>query len=92
MTKFELIPKQPRMKERLIGAFQGIILCIVAMPVALVVTILLMPLWSSLESSMSVEAVGHSGPAEWCYLFVYVVVMAFAGFVWSRLERRKENR
>ena len=92
MPKLEFTPKKVSINKRLSGAFQAIILCLFAMPAALFVTILFLPLWSWLESSMNVEAVGHSGPAEWCYLSVYLVLIAIAGFTWSRLERRRENK
>jgi hypothetical protein len=47
-----------------------------ALPVALVVTIVLLPLWSWIEAAFGIEAVGHSGPAGWCYLATYLVIMA----------------
>ena len=44
-------------------------------------TLLLLPLWSSLERSAGVEAVGHSGPAEWCYVLVFAALAGF-GALW----------
>jgi len=43
----------------------------VAVPVALAVTLLLYPVWSWLEPATGIESVGHSGPADWCYLAVW---------------------
>ena len=43
----------------------------VAMPVALAVTLLLVPVWSSLERTTGIESVGHSGLADWCDLAVW---------------------
>ncbi|UUY07956.1 hypothetical protein LRS11_19430 [Pseudomonas sp. J452] len=30
-------------------------------------TLLLLPLWGWLDTSIGIEALGHSGPAPWCY-------------------------
>lgn len=48
----------------------------VAVPVALAVTLLLYPVWSWLERTTGIESVGHSGPADWCYLAVWVPMAA----------------
>jgi hypothetical protein len=42
-----------------------------ALPVGLVITFVLSPLWSGIERVFEVESMGHSGPATWCYLVVY---------------------
>jgi TRAP-type C4-dicarboxylate transport system permease small subunit len=39
---------------------------------SIVGTILMLPFWRWLESTYGVEAVGHSGPAEWCYLVTFL--------------------
>ncbi len=48
----------------------------VAVPVALALRLLLYPVWSWLERTTGIESVGHSGPAGWCYLAVWVPVAA----------------
>jgi hypothetical protein len=78
-------------KERLAGAFIGLAVCLVAMPIAVLATIVFMPFWSWLEATVSIEAVGHSGPAEWCYLFIYVLVVTGAGFIWSTIRRQRQQ-
>jgi hypothetical protein len=45
-------------------------------PAAIVMTIFMMPFFSWIETRFGVEAVGHSGPAEWCYVSVYVTMLA----------------
>ncbi|QKE62625.1 hypothetical protein HNE05_04370 [Aquipseudomonas campi] len=30
-------------------------------------TLLLLPLWGWLDTRIGIEALGHSGPAPWCY-------------------------
>jgi len=47
-------------------------LALVAVPVALAVTLVLFPFWSWVERTTGIESVGHSGPASWCYLAVWV--------------------
>lgn len=39
-------------------------------PLSLVVTFILLPVWSWLEATFGIESVGHSRPAEWCYVVV----------------------
>lgn len=47
-----------------------LLLCV---PLSFIVTLLATPLWSWIEASYGIESVGHSGPAEWCYVVVYGV-------------------
>ena len=61
------------------------------LPLSAVVTILLLPFWSWLEASSGVEAVGHSGPAVWCYLLVFAVLAAGAAPVLILRLRRKAS-
>ena len=61
---------------------------VVAAPLSIVITILLFPLWSWIEASTGIESVGHSGPAEWCYATVFVVLAGSAVVViLNRRER-----
>jgi len=43
-------------------------------PLSIVVTFILMPVWSWLEATYGIESVGHSGPAEWCHIVVYAIL------------------
>lgn len=47
-----------------------------AVPVALLVTFLAVPFWSWLEKTTGIESLGHSGPAQWCFVATYVAVLA----------------
>ncbi len=49
---------------------------IILAPVAVFVTILILPLWSWIEATFGIESIGHSGPAEWCYLATYLVCVS----------------
>ena len=50
-------------------------------------TILCFPLWSWFESRTGIEAVGHSGPAGWCYATTFAVVLVVA--LMTLLARRR---
>lgn len=60
---------------------------VIAVPLSILTTILLFPIWSWLEASTGVEAVGHSGPAEWCYAAVFLVIVA-SGALMLFIRRR----
>ena len=61
---------------------------LVSMPLAIVLTLLLYPLWSWVESSTGFESVGHSGPAEWCYVTVFALLIAGV-MVFRQIRQRK---
>ncbi len=48
---------------------------VVAVPLTLMVTFLLYPLWSWLDVIAGIESLGHSGPASWCYELIYLVLV-----------------
>ena len=62
---------------------------LVAAQVSVATTFLLMPVWLWVEARSSIEAVGHSGPAEWCYLLVFTVLTTAAA-VGYLLRRRRD--
>ena len=51
---------------------------IVTAPLSIVGTWLLLPLWRWLEAATGIEAIGHSGPSQWCYVAVFLVMLAAA--------------
>ena len=64
-------------------------LAAVCLPVAFVLTLLLLPLWSWIEGAYGLESVGHSGPADWCYWLVYGVLASScvgANFLFGRKQ------
>ncbi len=73
--------------ERLKGVAIAIGLLLLCAPVAVVLTILTASFWAWVEAAFGVEAYGHSGPAEWCYLVVYGVLVVGCTWGWSRLQR-----
>lgn len=74
---------------RLLGI--GMTPLIVGFPLAAVTTLALLPFWSWLEARFGIEAVGHSGPADWCYAVAYVawVALIAGGLL---LRRRAASR
>jgi hypothetical protein len=52
---------------------------IVAMPVTVLLTILLAPLWTWIEATYGIESIGHSGPADWCFEAVFAIVGGLSG-------------
>jgi len=63
-------------------------ICLIAAPIAFAVTIALIPLWSWIESRFAIESLGHSGPAEWCYLASYTIILTCAAIIWLVIRRR----
>ena len=62
---------------------------LIAAPLSVVITMLLFPIWSWFEASVGIEAVGHSGPAEWCYAIVFFLLVAgVAVTFWARQRAR----
>lgn len=52
-------------------------------PVALIATWLLAPFWRWFEALTGVEALGHSGPADWCYGLAWLLMTASALLLWA---------
>jgi hypothetical protein len=49
----------------------GLLVAAVLAPLALAATFFLTPLWRWVEVHYGIEAIGHSGPATWCFGLVY---------------------
>jgi hypothetical protein len=69
--------------DRLRAALTGLAIALLSIPVAFIATLLLVPLWSWFEAISSIESLGHSGPAGWCYLAIYLLVVSIGGLLWS---------
>jgi hypothetical protein len=70
----------------LVMALTLIIICI---PLAMIITVFSNPLFLWFENTFSVESVGHSGPAEWCYITVYLLLISLSGLIWLKYRRLK---
>jgi hypothetical protein len=64
----------------------------IAVPLSIVTTILLFPAWSWFEATTGIESVGHSGPAEWCYVVDFLIFAMGATLAAVIRQRRKDNR
>lgn len=76
------------MAHRMRAAGIAFAICLIAAPVAFAVTIGLLPLWSWIEAKFAIESVGHSGPAGWCYLAVYIFILGGAVIILLAFMRR----
>jgi len=64
-------------------------IAVVCLPAAFILTFLLLPLWSWIEATYKIESVGHSGPADWCFWAVYVLLAALGLSVYAFKATRK---
>jgi hypothetical protein len=74
--------------------YVALLLAILALclPIGLMGVLLLDPLWLWLEATWGIEAVGHGGPAPWCYAAVYftlVIVSVLSLWIGSRRRDRQ---
>lgn len=66
-----------------------IALVIFSAPLAVILTLMLFPLWNWFEGATGIEAMGHSGPATWCFIAVYGVFLGLGGAaLWRARPRR----
>lgn len=71
------------------GAAMTIILLVIGLPIAAILTITISPLWLWAESRFKIEAYGHSGPAEWCYLATYIILVILIAIIWSKARAKR---
>ena len=74
--------------ERLKGVGMAIAVCILSAPIAVGITIALLPLWRWVEAATGIESIGHSGPAGWCYLATYIAFLVGVAVFWRIMRRR----
>lgn len=65
-----------------------IIIAVVCIPAAIAATLITSSFWAWFETTFKIESYGHSGPAEWCYLASYVILITICILVWSVSKRR----
>jgi len=75
------------MKRFLIGCLA----LLVALPVSGYLTWMLLPVWRWSEEFFGIEAVGHSGPADWCYLVTLGSVITAMFGIWILLRPKKSK-
>lgn len=70
------------------GASVAPAILVPCIPGAIMLTIATSPAWSWLETAFAIEAYGHSGPAEWCYLTSYCLLITICVGIWLHMVRR----
>lgn len=80
------------MNRPLVSPFRAILIAAALLPVAGFLTLLLAPLWRAIEARTGLEAIGHSGPAGWCYGAVYCTLLAVFTVVAVMRRRRPAPR
>ena len=75
--------------ERLKGAMIAIVLLLLCFPATVAVTFISSPVWQWFEAVSGIESYGHHGPAEWCYLLVYTLLVMSLTLFWSTVQNDK---
>ena len=75
------------MANKLHNAGIALAIFLISLPLAIFVTIMLLPLWKWLESTFKIESIGHSGPSEWCYWTSYFIIVSCFCLIWWNKRR-----
>ncbi len=82
MQGMQPLPGPPAHDPAPKAARHGLLWLLIALawvvPAGPVLTLLLFPWWSWLERATGWESMGHSGPAGWCFVAVWCVLLALA--------------
>ena len=63
---------------------------VLMLPVAIVATFLLLPMWSWMDAHWGVEAVGHASLAEWCFVATWLAMgLPVAVLAYRSVRRRR---
>jgi hypothetical protein len=57
-------------------ALTVLLIFMICVPIAFLATVLLSPLWRWIGTTFGIEAVGNSGPSQWCFFMVYAILCA----------------
>jgi hypothetical protein len=77
------------MKRKAAVVIGALLLAMLLAPVGFATTVLLFPVWRFAEQQFGMESIGHSGPAEWCFLLVYSLTLAVGLFIYWRIFRNR---
>ncbi|NNE48261.1 MAG: hypothetical protein HKN37_16535 [Rhodothermales bacterium] len=69
-----------------------VVVLLASVPLALAISLLLVPFWKWVEEQSGMESYGHSGPAGWCYAVSYlgsVVILAAVAYRARQLSARR---
>lgn len=70
----------------------AVALLLFMVPLSVIGTWWLLPVWRFIEARTDLESVGHSGPASWCYGAVYLAFLAIAATAYFRWSKRRTSR
>jgi len=70
---------------------KAIVVLLLSIPLAVAFTLFTFPLWRWFEASTGIESVGHSGPATWCYLLMYVLLAVIGILSWTLTDINKKS-
>ena len=82
---------QMKFRERRKDVVIGLAIALLALPTAFGITLVMMPTWLWIEKQTGLESAGHSGPAGWCYLTTYFVIVGGCALLWSANVRRRDR-
>ena len=71
------------------GLVAALVAMALALPVAIVLTFLLLPFWRWLEDTSGLEAVGHASLSEWCFVATWLVLGVPLALLAYRAFRRR---
>jgi hypothetical protein len=52
---------------------------LVSLPLSVALTLAMMPMWRWIEARYQIEAIGHSGPADWCFMAMFLACVVVTG-------------
>ena len=79
------------MKRALTTIALALLFAAAALPLSAVTTLALLPLWRLVEERYGIESVGHSGPADWCFILIYALYLTAGACVFALHLRRKRT-
>lgn len=50
----------------------GVGILLISIPLSVATTLAMLPVWQWFEDRFQIESVGHSGPADWCFLVMFL--------------------
>jgi hypothetical protein len=65
------------------------LIALLSVPLTLILTLILSPFWRWVEAVSGIESIGHSGPANWCFVAIFVVVLSLGWGTWLILGNTK---
>lgn len=80
------------MKRALTTIALALLFAVVALPLSAMMTLALLPLWRVVEERYGIESVGHSGPADWCFILIYALWLTAGTVVFALRGRRRRTR